>query len=103
MIDGLEARFKELVAQICEQNDYVLIALECDKDHCHLFVNVPPEVSAADIVRVVKANTAKVLLQEFKEFASTHNLWTRSYFASTAGNVSSDTIKRYVEAQKKRG
>lgn len=103
LIEGLETRFKELVVQICEQNDYVLIALECDRDHCHIFVNVPPDVSAADVVRVVKANTAKALLQEFKEFATTRNLWTRSYFASTAGDVSTATIKKYVEAQKKRG
>ncbi|ERI11690.1 hypothetical protein HMPREF0083_00210 [Aneurinibacillus aneurinilyticus ATCC 12856] len=31
------------------------------------------------------------------------SLWTRSYFVSTAGNVSSETIKRYVEQQKIRG
>lgn len=30
------------------------------------------------------------------------SLWTRSYFISTAGNVSSETIKGYVETQKKR-
>jgi putative transposase len=30
------------------------------------------------------------------------SLWTRSYFVSTAGNVSSETIKIYVENQKKR-
>jgi len=29
------------------------------------------------------------------------SLWTRSYFVSTAGQVSGDTIKRYVEEQKK--
>jgi len=28
------------------------------------------------------------------------SLWTRSYFVSTAGQVSGDTIKRYVEEQK---
>lgn len=28
------------------------------------------------------------------------SLWTRSYFASTAGNVSSDIIQRYIEAQR---
>jgi REP element-mobilizing transposase RayT len=28
------------------------------------------------------------------------SLWTRSYFASTAGNVSQETIRRYIEAQK---
>jgi REP element-mobilizing transposase RayT len=26
--------------------------------------------------------------------------WTRSYFAATAGNVSQETIYRYIEAQK---
>lgn len=29
-------------------------------------------------------------------------LWTRSYFISTADNVCSETIKKYVENQKKR-
>ncbi|RLB07689.1 MAG: IS200/IS605 family transposase, partial [Deltaproteobacteria bacterium] len=29
------------------------------------------------------------------------SMWTRSYFVSTAGNVSSETIKRYIEAQRK--
>jgi hypothetical protein len=28
------------------------------------------------------------------------SLWTRSYFVSTAGNVCSETIKKYVENQK---
>lgn len=102
LIPGVESRFKELVIQICEGNDFELIALECDKDHCHLFVNTPPTFSAADVVRIVKTNMAKVLLREFKEFSSTQNLWTRSYFASTAGNVCSETIKKYVESQKKR-
>ena len=28
------------------------------------------------------------------------SLWTRSYFASTAGNVSQEIILRYIAAQK---
>lgn len=102
LIEGLEPRFKELVYQICEQNDFQVLALECDKDHCHIFLNVPPDISAADAVRIIKTNTARVLLKEFKEFEKTHNLWTRSYFASTAGNVSNETIKHYIEQQKRR-
>lgn len=102
LIDGLEARFKELVSQICEQNDIDILAMECHVDHVHLFVNVPPSLSPADVVRIVKANTARVLLSEFSAFEKTHNLWTRSYFASTAGDISSATIQRYVETQKTR-
>lgn len=102
LIDGLEARFKELVVQICKQNQFDILALECQIDHCHLFVNVPPDISAARVVQIIKANTARVLLKEFSTLSRMPNLWTRSYFASTAGDVSSETIKRYIEMQKNR-
>lgn len=101
-IDGLEARFKELVAQICEQNNYEILAMECHEDHCHLFLNTPPSVSPADIMRVIKSNTSHALLQEYSSYLRSPTLWTRSYFVSTAGNVSSDTIQHYVETQKTR-
>ena len=102
LIDGVEARFKELVRQICELNDIDILALECYEDHCHLFVNAPPKLSPSDIMRLVKSNTGLTLRKEFKEFAKTQNLWTRSYFVSTAGDINSDTIRKYVEEQKKR-
>lgn len=102
LIDGVESRFKELVVQICEQNDYDLLALECHIDHCHIFVNVPPTVSAAEAVKVIKTNTSRVLRSEIPALAKANPLWTRSYFASTAGNVSSSTIQKYIEMQKTR-
>lgn len=103
LIDDVEVRFKELVRQICEQNDIDILALECHVDHCHLFVNAPPKLSPADIMRLVKSNTGLALRKEFTELSKTQNLWTRSYFVSTAGNVSSNTIQHYVETQKTRG
>ena len=103
LIDGLESRFKELVAQICRQNDFEILALECHIDHCHLFLNVPPQVSPADVIRIIKTNTSRVLLKEFSNVIQTNTIWTRSYFVSTAGDISSATMQRYVESQKTRG
>jgi REP element-mobilizing transposase RayT len=80
-----------------------IIAVECDKDHCHLFANAPPTPSPADIMAKVKGVTSRMLRQEFEHLQHLPSLWTRSYFVSTAGNVSSETIKRYVEEQKTRG
>jgi len=40
--------------------------------------------------------------KDLKIWSNMPSLWTRSYFVSTAGNVSSETIKIYVENQKKR-
>ena len=101
LVEGVEERFKELVKEICERNDFYLIALECDKDHCHIFVNVPPTFSAAEVDKVIKMNTGRVLRREFEALSRMPNMWTRSYFVSTAGNVSSETIRKYVENQKK--
>ncbi len=103
IIPGLEVRFKELVTQICEQNDFDIIAMECNVDHCHIFINVPPDISAARAVKVIKTNTSRILRTEFTVLSLMKTLWTRSYFASTASAVSTETIKQYVESQKKRG
>ncbi|MCF2618214.1 IS200/IS605 family transposase, partial [Oscillibacter valericigenes] len=102
LIDGLETRFKESVLQICEQNQMEVLAMECHVDHVHLFLSSLPKYSPADIMRIVKGNTSRVLLSEFSDILRSPTVWTRSYFVSTAGNVSSETIRRYVETQKTR-
>ena len=102
LIDGLETRFKESVLQICEQNQMEVLAMECHVDHVHLFLSALPKYSPADIMRIVKGNTSRVLLSEFSDVLRSPTVWTRSYFVSTAGNVSSETIRRYVETQKTR-
>ena len=102
LIDGLESRFKESVYQICRQNQIEVLAMECHIDHVHLFLSTLPKYSPADIMRIVKGNTSRILLQEFSAVLKSLTVWTRSYFVSTAGNVSSATIQRYVEEQKTR-
>lgn len=102
LVDGFEARFKELAAQICEQNGIEILAMECHVDHCHLFVNAPPTISPSDIMKVIKGGTSSVLKQEFFDYPEKMHLWTRSYFVSTAGEISSATIQGYVESQKMR-
>ena len=61
-----------MVEQIGQEQDGLIVAMEVMPDHVHLFLNGLP------------------------------SLWTRFFFVSTAGNVSSETVKRYVEEQKTR-
>ena len=102
LIPKVEDRFKYLVKYICKEMDIEIIAIECDKDHTHMFLNCLPTLSPADIMRKIKGVTSRVLRDEFEELKKMPSLWTRSYFVSTAGNVSSETIKKYVENQKTR-
>ena len=76
--------------------------MECHIDHVHLFVNTPPTYSPADIMKWLKGATSLALRKEFKELSAMPGTWTRSYFVSTAGNVSSETIKHYADSQKTR-
>ena len=97
---GVEDRFKELVSIVCKEMDVTIIAMECHIDHTHLFLNCPPSLSPADAMAKIKGYTSKTLREEFDILKSMTSLWTRSYFVSTAGNVSSNIIKKYVENQK---
>lgn len=101
-IPKVESRFKALVKDKCEELKIEIIAIECDKDHTHMFLNCLPTQSPSDIMQNIKGYTSKILREEFKELSKMPSLWTRSYFVSTAGNVCSETIKKYVENQKTR-
>lgn len=102
LIDGLEDRFKEAVIQICEQNNIEILAMECHIDHVHLFLSALPSESPADLMRIIKGNTSRILLSEFSSVLRSPTIWTRSYFVSTANQISRRTIQRYVETQKVR-
>jgi putative transposase len=102
-IPGVEDRFKELTISECEKNNIEILAMECHVDHVHLFVSVYPQMSIPDVMKVVKGATSRKLRDEFPKLKGMSSLWTRSYFVSTAGKVSSETIKWYVETQKTRG
>ena len=102
LIPNVEKRFKELVKIKCKELEIEIIAIECDKDHSHMFLNCLPTLSPSDIMQQIKGYTSKILREEFSELSKMPSLWTRSYFVSTVGNVCSETIKKYVENQKKR-
>ncbi|OUM90831.1 MAG: transposase [Bacillus thermozeamaize] len=103
LVGQVESRFKELVSKICAQNDWLILAMEVMPDHVHLFLHCLPTDSPSRMMATIKGFTSRRLREEFPHLRDLPSLWTRSFFVSTAGNVSSDTIRRYVEAQKKRG
>ena len=102
LIDGVEGRFIELLTQICRQKKYDVVSMKCGPDYCHLLVNVSPSVSAHDVMKDIKAATATPLIEEFQELSQMRTVWTRNFLASTAEKMPIETIKNFVEAQKKR-
>jgi putative transposase len=77
-----------------------MISREIQPDHIHLFLSIPPAIAVADAVKVLKGITARRLFQRFpalKKRLWERHLWSPSYYAGTAGNVSAEIIRRYIE------
>ena len=102
LVGAIKERFEGLVKEIAEEYGWEILALETKPDHVHLLISVQPEWSPHKVLRRIKSRTSRILRREFPELLKLPSLWTRSYFVSTAGHVSSETIRRYIEEQSRK-
>lgn len=54
LIPKVEERFKELVKMKCKELEIEIIAMECDKDHSHMFLNCLLILSPSDLMQQIK-------------------------------------------------
>jgi putative transposase len=101
LINEVAIYIKDILKNIAEELDCEVIAMEVMQDHIHLFINCSPRYSPSYLANYFKGKSARLILKRFPELRSKTKgkLWTSSYFVSTAGNISSETIKKYIEEQ----
>ncbi|MBP6236597.1 MAG: IS200/IS605 family transposase [Saprospiraceae bacterium] len=95
-------RVRELVRQICKENDVEIIKGHVSKDHVHLFVSIPPHLAISKLVQSLKGKSSYKLLGENKELSKQfwgRHLWARGYFVATSGNVTDEVIMEYIKNQ----
>lgn len=94
---------KKILHGICDRYDYKIKALEVMPDHIHIFVDCPVTVAPCDIARTLKSLSATGLFGEFPElkrfYARCGHLWSKGYFISTIGQISEQTVRKYIEEQ----
>ena len=78
--------------------------MEVDKDHIHLLVQAEPKISPLYIVKKLKGKSTIVLWKNYsqiltKYFWKEHTFWSDGYFVSTIGNVSEQTLQKYINEQ----
>ena len=100
LIGPIADETKRLIEGICLQRNWSVLALEVQPDHIHLFISIPPATSVADAIKILKGSTARMLFVKFPELKKQlcgGHLWSPSYYVGTTGNVSSETIQKYIE------
>lgn len=94
---------ERLIREKAEELDVEVKHLAIKPDHLHLFVSAPPELSPSKLVNQFKGYSSRRLRQKYRHLNSRMpSLWSRSFYAGSAGHVSDKTIVRYIAAQETR-
>jgi putative transposase len=103
LIGPVEIACKNLFQEIAESNDFTISSLEIMPDHIHVFVSAHPKYAPGHIVKALKGVSGKALLKMFPELHKTFrggHIWNPSTYYGTVGDVSRETVQRYIEMQK---
>ena len=65
MVGPVAERLRELIRQICQQNEVTIIKGHISKDHLHLLVSSSPSLAVSRLVQKLKGATSHKLFQEF--------------------------------------
>lgn len=100
LVGDIALRVRELVRQICVENQVEIIRGTVSHNHVHIYVSVPPFLSIGKLVQKVKGRTSRKIQQEFPELKKRYwgnHFWAVGYFVRTTGNVTDEMIKEYIE------
>ena len=95
-------RARNLIRQTCEAKNITILNGHVSKDHIHLHVSCPPELSPSKIMQYVKGRSSRLVQQEFPHLRKRYwgkHLWARGYFCSTVGRVTQKMIAAYIAHQ----
>lgn len=95
-------RVRELIREICRTNNVTIVKGHVSKDHVHLFVSVPPQLSVSKLTQLLKGKSSRKLLDEDKQLNKMYwgaHLWARGYFAVSSGTITDEAVMEYIANQ----
>lgn len=85
--------------------DGALIGGNHDKDHIHLLLSLPPNLNLSHFVASLKNTLSRLVKKQFpddvRKYLWGDAFWSSSFFISSTGGASLDTVRQYIEDQGK--
>jgi len=101
VLRGEEAkRARELILQSCLSREIKIIKGHVSKEHIHILVSCPPQLSPSKVMQYLKGRSSRLLQDEFPHLKKRYwgrHVWARGYFCATVGAVTQEQIKEYIE------
>ena len=97
---------KEIIFDLSKIIDLEIKEVEVTPDHVHLLISFKPKYSITDIVKNIKGYTARIFFKKHPEIKNNSfwggKLWSPSYYVGTVGNMSKETVQKYIQNQYKK-
>jgi putative transposase len=97
LVGQIKSDLEVAIPEIVKKLGVKIESFEVQPYHIHLFVSAPPRYSPASLINAFKGATSHRLRNKYQYLKSLPSMWTKTYYAGTAGNVSAEVIKRYIE------
>lgn len=99
----LTDEMKQILLRLAAEKEIQIEEMEVMPDHIHLLLSFKPKHAPSDIVKYLKGHSAKVFFVNHPEIRDNEfwggHLWSHSYFMSTLGNMSKETVENYIRNQ----
>ncbi len=86
-------RCRELIRETSGGHEMVIHAVSINRDHVHLLLSIPPNLSVSRAVQYLKGRSSHKLLSEFgalrKRYWGQH-LWAHGYWVTGSGSVTDE-------------
>lgn len=97
----IQEDLKEIIRDVCEEKKATIIGMEVMEDHVHCILSVDPRYGIHKVVKAIKGRSSNFLRNKYSDLRKkVPTLWTNSYYICTVGEISLETVKKYVEEQK---
>ena len=103
MYSQVQADVRDIIKTLCNYKGVEIIEGAVCIDHVHLCVSIPPKMSVSEFMGYLKGKSALMIFDRNPELQNKCNkaFWARGYYFTTIGNVTEETIKRYIQEQYK--
>ena len=101
--DDMDRRCREFLREIAISKEMMIYAGSINRDHVHMLISIPPQLSVSRAVQYLKGKSSHRLLSEYKVLRKRYwgpHLWARGYWVASSGNVSDEVWKEYIKNQK---
>ena len=102
LVGDIALKVREILRQICAAHSVEIMRGHIARDHIHIFVSIPPQVTISRFVQKMKGKSSHMLLHTFPSLRRLYwgrHFWARGYFCCSSGNVTDEIIKQYIAQQ----